>query len=149
MKKFSIITLMSIVLIFNHANAFSMLPTQDNNASMSKMLKHILPAVVNVTVRGELPPLPPQLKPTQPNGQTQQPQQPGSNNFESAGSGVVVDAKNGYIVTNAHVIRYAKMLIITLSDGRMLEAKIIGIDPATDIAVVQVNDKYLQGTPLA
>ncbi len=144
-----VITLMSIVLIFNHATAFSILPSKDNNASMSKMLKNILPAVVNVTVRGEIPALPPQVKSSQPNGQAPQAQQPGSNTFESSGSGVVVDAKNGYIVTNAHVIRYGKVIIITLSDGRMLKSKVIGIDPATDIAVIQVNDKYLQGTPLA
>lgn len=149
MKKNFIILLMCVALLFSLNNLYSAVPTLESNASMSKMLKNILPAVVNVTVRGELPALPPQVNATQPNAQPQHGPQAGINNFESTGSGVVVDAKNGYIVTNAHVIRYAKVLIITLSDGRMLKARIIGIDPATDIAVIQVNDKYLQGIPLA
>lgn len=117
--------------------------------SMSKMLKIALPAVVNVTVRGDVPAIPGQAM--NHNGQQENPHHPmlGMRKFESNGSGVIVDAKKGYIVTNAHVIRYGKVIIATTNDGRMLKAKIIGIDPATDIAVIQVNDKYLKDIPLA
>ena len=59
----------------------------------------------------------------------------------SAGSGVIVDAKNGYILTNHHVIERADKIEILLSDNRVLEAKVVGSDPGTDIAVIQVEDK--------
>lgn len=54
------------------------------------------------------------------------------------GSGVIFDAK-GYIVTNNHVIEGAQEIIVSLSDGRTLDGKVIGADPATDLAVVKVD----------
>ncbi|NBW90650.1 MAG: PDZ domain-containing protein, partial [Gammaproteobacteria bacterium] len=63
--------------------------------------------------------------------------------FQSAGSGVVVDAKRGYIVTNAHVVDNAKEITVTLFDERELAAKIVGSDPRTDIAVIQVTPERL------
>ena len=59
--------------------------------------------------------------------------------FQSAGSGVIVDAKQGYIITNAHVVENARDITVTLSDQREVPAKIIGSDPRTDIAVIQVK----------
>ena len=56
----------------------------------------------------------------------------------SAGSGVVSDAENGYIVTNNHVVARADNIDITLSDGRVLEAELVGTDPAVDLAVLKV-----------
>lgn len=57
---------------------------------------------------------------------------------QSAGSGVVVDALAGYIVTNAHVVKNADEISIGVSDGRTLEATLIGIDPEVDLALLQV-----------
>lgn len=57
---------------------------------------------------------------------------------QSAGSGVVVDAQAGYIVTNAHVVKNADEISIGVSDGRTLEATLIGIDPEVDLALLQV-----------
>jgi serine protease Do/serine protease DegQ len=59
--------------------------------------------------------------------------------FQSAGSGVVVDAKQGYIITNAHVVENAREITVTLSDQREIPAKVVGSDPRTDIAVIQVK----------
>ena len=59
--------------------------------------------------------------------------------FQSAGSGVIVDAKQGYIITNAHVVENAREITVTLSDQRELPAKVVGSDPRTDIAVIQVK----------
>lgn len=56
------------------------------------------------------------------------------------GSGFIIDAENGYIVTNYHVIENAKKIIVSLSDGRSVEAKIVGKDPRTDLAVLQISD---------
>ena len=57
---------------------------------------------------------------------------------QSAGSGVVIDAAAGYIVTNAHVVKNADEISIGVSDGRTLEATLIGIDPEVDLALLQV-----------
>jgi len=61
----------------------------------------------------------------------------------AAGSGVIVDAKNGYVVTNAHVVKDAREIQITLKDNRRLPAKLVGTDPGTDIAVLKVEPKGL------
>lgn len=145
MKRTILMIFISSLFILTPAKAT--VPADPNNhltPSMAGMLKNILPAVVNITVRGDVPIIPSQEK----NAQTKGKMQP-SRKFETAGSGVVVDKKNGYIVTNSHVIRYGKVIIVTLGDGRMLKAKIIGIDPPTDIAVIQVQDKYLNAIPLS
>lgn len=57
---------------------------------------------------------------------------------ESSGSGVIVD-KNGYIITNYHVVKGAEKLIITLVDGRQQEAMLVGADPLTDLALVKIE----------
>ena len=57
----------------------------------------------------------------------------------SAGSGVVVDAKEGYIVTNSHVVQRADEIVITLSDGRSLSATLVGVDEQVDLAVLKVE----------
>src|SRR5256885_3249052 len=61
----------------------------------------------------------------------------------AAGSGVIVDAKNGYVLTNAHVVKDAKEIMVTLRDNRRLPAKLVGADPGTDVAVVKVEPTRL------
>jgi Do/DeqQ family serine protease len=68
--------------------------------------------------------------------------------FQAAGSGVVVDANRGYILTNNHVVENAEEITVSLNDGRHLAAKKIGVDPATDVAVVQVASDRLTGVAL-
>ena len=68
--------------------------------------------------------------------------------FQAAGSGVVIDASRGYILTNNHVVENADKITVNLNDGRHLIAKKIGVDPATDVAVVQVEADHLTGVPL-
>ena len=58
---------------------------------------------------------------------------------QSAGSGVIVDARNGYIVTNNHVVDRADEIIVGLTDGRTLSAKLVGVDPQVDLAVLKVE----------
>jgi serine protease Do len=57
-----------------------------------------------------------------------------------SGSGFIIDAKKGFIATNNHVIDGAQKITVSLSDGRNLEAKVIGADPRTDLAVLQILD---------
>ncbi|NLO81176.1 MAG: DegQ family serine endoprotease [Xanthomonadaceae bacterium] len=63
---------------------------------------------------------------------------------QSLGSGVIVDAKNGYILTNHHVIDKADEITVTLQNGRELAAEVVGADPETDIAVLKVDPKTTQ-----
>ena len=62
---------------------------------------------------------------------------------QSAGSGVVVDAAGGYIVTNNHVVERADEITITFSDGRSLPAVLVGTDPQVDLAVLKVAPEEL------
>ncbi|HET6911933.1 MAG TPA: DegQ family serine endoprotease [Rhodanobacteraceae bacterium] len=68
---------------------------------------------------------------------------------QSLGSGVIVDADKGYILTNNHVVAGADDIRVTLTDGRNFKAKLIGADPATDIAVIQIPAQKLTALPIA
>lgn len=68
---------------------------------------------------------------------------------QSLGSGVIVDAENGYVLTNNHVIEGADDISVTLKDGRNLSAELIGTDPDTDLAVIKIPAEDLQALPLA
>ncbi|MGI6119092.1 MAG: S1C family serine protease [Desulfosporosinus sp.] len=66
-----------------------------------------------------------------------------------SGSGFIIDAKNGYIVTNNHVIADAEKIVVSLADGRNINAKLVGGDRRTDLAVVKILDtKNLTATQL-
>ena len=58
---------------------------------------------------------------------------------QSAGSGVIIDAARGYVLTNNHVIKDAERAIVTLKDRRQFSAKLVGTDPGTDIAVLKIE----------
>jgi len=137
-------------------NADASLPLADSQGqelpSLAPMLERITPAVVNIattsTVRIRENPLfadPLFRHFFQIPGQ----QRPQTRTTQSLGSGVVVDAKHGYIMTNNHVIDKADEIRVTLRDGRNLKAKLIGTDPATDIAIIQVHADKLTAVPMA
>ena len=66
----------------------------------------------------------------------------------SAGSGVIVDADNGYILTNHHVVDQADQIQISTIDGEVFDAEIVGSDAATDIAVIKVDASGLTDMPI-
>lgn len=111
--------------------------------SLAPMLEKTTPAVVNIATRGKVQVSSPLFNDpvfqyffNLPGVQREQ-------ETQSLGSGVIVDAKNGYILTNNHVIEDAIEITVTLRDGRELKAEILGRDPDTDIAVIKVNDPHL------
>ncbi len=61
-------------------------------------------------------------------------------NFQALGSGVVINAEKGYVVTNNHVVENADKIQVRLYDGRRYDAKVIGKDPRTDVALIQLID---------
>lgn len=124
--------------------SFAALPPEASRAlpGVNEMLKKAMPAVVNIYVQGQLPPSrTPTLEPS-PNGP------PAGPHFQDIGSGVIVD-KNGLILTNAHVVRYSQIILVTLGDGRKFHAKLIGIDNPSDIAVLRINATDLATLPFA
>lgn len=68
---------------------------------------------------------------------------------QSLGSGVIVDAAKGYILTNNHVVGGADDITVTLQDGRNVKGTLVGTDPATDVAVVKINADHLEALPIA
>ena len=99
--------------------------------SLAPLVDKAAPAVVNIRV-------------------VQEQRGPFGRAFESggAGSGVIVDADNGYILTNHHVVGDADEIQVGLIDGRTLDAKIVGSDAATDIALIKVEDDDLTEMPI-
>ncbi len=81
-------------------------------------------------------------------GQVFPPQAIGPEVEHGLGSGVIV-TKNGYILTNNHVVDGAKKVMVTLPDGREFTAKVVGRDPKTDIAVVKIDADNLPVVPMA
>ncbi|ALX92082.1 serine endoprotease DegQ [Serratia sp. JSRIV002] len=110
--------------------------------SLAPMLEKVLPAVVSVRVEGtqvqRQPQLPEQFKfffgPNMPSPKES------TRPFEGLGSGVIIDAAKGYILTNNHVINNADKISVQLNDGREYDAKLIGRDEQSDIALLQVSD---------
>ena len=72
----------------------------------------------------------------------------GSQAVSSAGSGVIVDAQRGYILTNHHVVENAEEIQVSLIDGEILDAEIVGSDAATDIALIKVEGDGLVEMPI-
>jgi Do/DeqQ family serine protease len=121
--------------------------------SLAPMLKKVSPAVVNIATRGTV-----QAR-AQGNPLLEDPffrrffetpeLAPQQREFQSAGSGVIVDARNGYILTNAHVIENATEITITLFDNRSIKAEVVGADEGSDVALLKVQPTNLTAMPLA
>ncbi len=109
--------------------------------SLAPMLERVLPGVVSILVTGE------RVRPATVSAagimEDKMPIEP----FQAGGSGVVVDAEKGLIITNNHVVADATKIEVALSDGQVAEGKLLGTDAATDVAVVQVKLKNLTAVP--
>jgi Do/DeqQ family serine protease len=117
--------------------------------SLAPMVKRVSPAVVNIATRGTIKEEPGQRNPLLDDPffrrffDAPPDSKPRERQFQSAGSGVIVDAKNGYIITNHHVVENASEITITLLDNRSFSAKVIGTDEGADIAVLQAKQPNL------
>lgn len=117
----------------------SQVPGQTAIPSLAPMLEKVLPAVVSVQVEGtavQSQRVPEELKKYFGDESPDQQAQP----FEGLGSGVIIDAAKGYILTNNHVISQADKISVQLNDGREFDAKLIGGDDQSDIALLQVQN---------
>ena len=136
------------------ATAYAALPAADIQGqpfpSLAPMLKQVTPAVVNISTEGRIS--------VQDNPLLQDPffryffdvpERQLERRTQSLGSGVIVDAEKGYILTNNHVIDKAVEITVMLRNNQRLKAKLIGTDPEADIAVIQIPAKDLTALPLA
>src|SRR5512139_1334521 len=115
--------------------------------SLAPMLKRVSPAVVNIATKGTVQEQNPLLNDPFFRRFFDIPNTPRQREFQSAGSGVIVDAQQGYIITNAHVIENATEITVTLLDNRSLTAKVVGKDEGSDIAVLKVQAANLTAIP--
>ena len=118
--------------------------------SLAPMLDEVTPAVVLISVKGTHAVknnVPEAFKFFFGNKQRQGQQQ--EKEFRGLGSGVIINAKEGYIVTNNHVISEADEILVTLKDGRQLKAKKIGSDEHSDVALLQIESDNLTAIKLA
>jgi len=128
--------------------------TVDNRGilTMAPLLENVTPAVVSIEVSGN----------SKPSGMSDEqskllerffggrmPQQQQERKRQGIGSGVIVDAGDGLIITNHHVIDGAEEIFATLEDGRSIEAELVGSDEKTDIAVLKIKAKGLKSLALA
>jgi serine protease Do/serine protease DegQ len=148
---FSRLFLISLPLIAPVVNAAMPIQLDGKEMpSLAPMLENVTPGVVNIATEGSI--------------QIQQnplfadpffrrffnvPNQPLERKTSSLGSGVIVDAKRGIVLTNNHVIANAHQITVTLRDGRHLEAEIVGSDPETDVAVIKVPPENLTAVKTA
>jgi serine protease Do/serine protease DegQ len=155
MSHLSAVTLCVLLAAASSAVPAAMPPAVSESGlpTLAPMIRKVSPAVVNIATRGTIRergaqnPLlddpffrrffdvPPDTGPR-------------ARPFQSAGSGVIFDARSGYIVTNAHVVENASEITVTLQDGRDLKAEIIGSDTPSDVAVVRVKPDGLTQIPL-
>ena len=153
--KSAVIWLAGVTLLTQVAVAALPLPWLDDDNQMptlAPMLDQSKPAVVNIATRSEVR--------IQDNPLLNDPffrrffnlpqqQQPRTRQAQSLGSGVIVNAKEGLVLTNNHVIQRADEITVSLYDGRTFQAEVVGSDPATDVAVIRIPPEKLTALPLA
>ena len=161
-KYFSVLALTVSALLATNAQAniqpslIDAVSNQQNNQdvpTLAPLLKRVVPAVVNISISGTKHysnqgfDIPEQFRFFFPD---MGPMQPQEQPFQALGSGVIIDAKKGLVITNFHVVNDANEIKVTLHDGRVLSAKKIGEDEQTDFALLQLEDfKNLVDIPFA
>lgn len=150
-----IIPALAMVVAIASQPVFAGLPPTDSEGravpTLAPLLKQVSPAVVNISTVGTQTVQNPLLNDPffrhffqlPPGAETQK------RRTQSAGSGVIIDAANGTVVTNHHVIDGANEINVGLEDGRTLKATLIGSDPDVDIAVLKIEPARLSALKLA
>jgi Do/DeqQ family serine protease len=118
--------------------------------SLAPMLTNITPGVVNIAVKGRVREQNPLLQDPFFRRFFNVPQGQGyaERETQATGSGVIVDAAQGYVLTNAHVVANETSITITTKDNRRLPAKLVGRDAETDVAVLKIEPGKLTAVPL-
>lgn len=143
-----------LLLALTATTAQAQFPAQDAEGrelpSLAPMLEEVSPAVVNISTRGTVEV---QRHPFANDPFFRRffdvPDQPQQRQTQSLGSGVIVDAGDGIILTNHHVIQNADQIMVQLQDNRSFEAEVVGSDEQTDVAVIRIDADDLQEIEMA
>ncbi len=132
-----------LALSFDAAAGILPVTSDGKVPTLAPLVEQVTPAVVNIAVLSR--------SPEQDNPMLQDPffrrffgLPEASRPQISAGSGVIVDAQHGYVLTNHHVVKDAQQVVVTLKDGRRLPAKLLGSDAGTDVALLKVEPDNLK-----
>ena len=117
--------------------------------SLAPMLERVVPAVVNINSKTHVRVNNPFMNDPLLRQFFGMQNMPRERIEQSLGSGVIIDAAKGYVLTNNHVVDGADDISVTLHDGRNLKAKLIGSDADTDVAVIQIPAQNLSALTLA
>lgn len=139
------ILLLALLLSINTASAG--LPNSIDGQplpTLAPMLEQTTPSVVNISTAGKVVVRDPFFDDPFFRRFFDAPQQQRERRTTGLGSGVIIDAQNGYVITNSHVIDKAQDIVVTLENGQRFDAKVIGKDPGADIAVIQIDADNLK-----
>jgi serine protease Do len=106
--------------------------------TLAPLVREVTPAVVNISVQGKIREDNPLYRDPLFRAFFDVPREV-EKQFSASGSGVIVDAQRGYVLTANHVVDKASAVQITTKDGRRFAARVVGRDPATDVAVLQAQ----------
>jgi len=149
-RPLSLLPLALVLGVLSPAPALAAFPSAPDGPAptVAPVLKLVTPGVVNIAVQGRVRVNNPLLADpffrqffNLPNG-------PIERKTQASGSGVIVDADKGYVMTNNHVVENADVIEVTLRDRRTVKAKLIGRDPQTDIAILQIQADNLTAVPM-
>ncbi len=130
--------------------ALPLMVDSDGRPTLAPMLKQVTPAVVNISTKSRIKM---QQNPLFKDPYFRRffgaPNRPQERETQALGSGVIVDAKKGFILTNNHVVAKADEITVTLKDKRHFEATVVGVDPEADLAVIQIKAKNLAQLAMA
>lgn len=149
LKQIAAVTLLSFLMV-SHANSAETLAAQVSN-DFTAVAKKAIPAVVSIKVKG-IGSHSSELDSDEDGGITSDeflqrffgllPKEKRERSVEGQASGFII-SPDGYILTNSHVVRNAKNIVVTLNDGKEFPAKLVGHDPNTDIAIIKIEAKNL------
>ncbi|MEQ9447448.1 MAG: trypsin-like peptidase domain-containing protein, partial [Rhodospirillaceae bacterium] len=134
----------------NHTDAAQspLLTTRNGLPSLAPLVDRVAPAVVNIRVTSEVNVADNPLFNDPMFRFFGIPRENVPRERNSAGSGVIVDAENGYVITNNHVIDEATEIEVMLNDRRRIIAEVVGTDEGTDIALLKIDADDLTDVPI-
>jgi serine protease DegQ len=147
----TIVLFLSLLLVLAPAQArLPAVVDGESLPSLAPMLERTLPAVVNVSTRAlVVESVSPLFDDPFFRRFFDLPAQPRERQRQGLGSGVIVDAERGLVLTNNHVIERADEILVTLHDGRRFDAEVIGSDRETDVALIRIDATGLHALPFA
>ncbi|MDV6315983.1 DegQ family serine endoprotease [Idiomarina sp. HP20-50] len=138
---FSLLCIFSFTPITSVQAGIPFFGNSDEQPTLAPMLEEVTPAIVNISVKGKREVrqrLPDALRfffgPNSPQEQVRE------RPFQGLGSGVIIDAEQGYVVTNNHVVDDATEILVTLKDGREFDATVVGTDERSDVALLKISN---------